>query len=104
MSDDDWRDIIKEKQAITKTGFTPLHHIAGVTYLLKRKHHGVREGQDEFVVRHFVGTDDSPMHREFRLRGGMFCDHMPWAYNSLFQNKGENVDGLSLDMFDYTYI
>ena len=102
MSDDDWRRIIDARHAITETGFTSLHHIAGVTYLLKRKHHGVIETEEEFVVRQFVGTQDSPLHQEFRLRGGMFSDHMPWAYNSLFQDKGENVNAFSLDKFDYT--
>ena len=102
VTDNDWRNIIKAKSSITETGFTSLHHIAGVTYLLKRKHHGAKEGQEEFVVRQFVGTTDSPLHQEFRLRGGMFSDHMIWAYSSLFQNKGGNVSGFSLDTFDYT--
>ena len=40
----------------------------------------------------------------FRLRGGMFNDHMPWGYGSLFENCGGNVDGVSFDDLANLYI
>ena len=51
-----WGDILKALKAVDKSGFEPLHHVAGVTYLMKRHHHQpVAEEHEEFVVRKLEG-------------------------------------------------
>ena len=51
-----WGDILRALKAVDKSGFGPLHHVAGVTYLMKRHHHQpVAEEHEEFVVRKLEG-------------------------------------------------
>ena len=51
-----WGDILRALKAVDKSGFEPLHHVAGVTYLMKRHHHQpVAEEHEEFVVRKLEG-------------------------------------------------
>jgi len=47
------------------------------------------------------GSKAEPLAAELRLRGGMFNDHMPWGYASLFKDCGGNSSGLSIDMITY---
>ena len=91
----EWEDIKTAVTAVDKTGFLPLHHIAGVTYLAKR-------GEEEYTIRVLQGAKADPLAGEVRLRGGMFNDHMPWGYASLFKDRGGNTDSiLSIDLLTY---
>ena len=94
MSEEDvereWGDILAAVSVVKETGFYPLSHIAGLTYLVKRV------GQDH-VVRMLKGSEADPLASELRLRGGMFNDHMPWGYASLFRDCGEHSLDLSID-------
>ena len=93
--EEEWADIMTAVTAVDKTGFLPLHHIAGVTYLVKR-------GGEEHTIRVLKGAKAAPLAGEVRLRGGMFNDHMPWGYASLFKDRGGNTDSiLSIDMLTY---
>ena len=76
--DSEWEDILTACTAVDKTGFLPLNHIAGVTYLVKR-------GEGGHLVRVLQGSQANPLAGEVRLRGGMFNDHMPWGYTSVFK-------------------
>ena len=76
--DSEWEDILTACTAVDKTGFLPLNHIAGVTYLVKRSGEG-------HMVRVLQGSQANPLAGEVRLRGGMFNDHMPWGYTSVFK-------------------
>ena len=76
--DTEWEDILTACTAVDKTGFLPLSHIAGVTYLVKRSGEG-------HLVRVLQGSQANPLAGEVRLRGGMFNDHMPWGYTSVFK-------------------
>ena len=53
-------------------------------------------GQDH-VVRVLRGQEADPLASELRLRGGMFNDHMPWGYASLFKDCGDHSMTLSID-------
>ena len=53
------------------------------------------------LVRKFVGVQAAPLAKELRLRGGMFNDHMPWGYASLFEGHGGDTSGLTLDMITH---
>ena len=97
----EWGDINSAVSAVDKTGFYPLEHIAGQTYLVKRADTG--EDSLEHVVRLLPGDKAAPLATELRLRGGMFNDHMPWGYASLFKDCGGNSTGLSIDMM-ITYL
>jgi len=90
----EWEDITTATQAVKETGFTQLTHMAGVTYLVKR-------GDTGHVVRMLEGEKAIHLAQELRLRGGMFNDHMPWGYGSLFKECGGNTSGLTLDMLKY---
>ena len=100
MSEEDvereWGDILSAVNAVKETGFHPLNHIAGLTYLLKRVDNSGQVGQDH-VVRMLQGGEAAPLAGELRLRGGMFNDHMPWGYASLFKDCGDRSMDLSLD-------
>lgn len=91
----EWGDILSAVKLVQKTGFHPLDHIAGLTYLVKRGEN------DKHVIRLLQGSKAEPLAAELRLRGGMFNDHMPWGYASLFKDCGGNSSGLSIDMITY---
>ena len=58
----------------------------------------VGDEHEEFVVRRLEGgVQVAPLAADFRLRGGMFNDHMPWGYGGLFEGCGGNVDGVTFD-------
>ena len=106
----EWGDIQTAVNAVDKTGFHPLDHFAGETLLLKRLESKSdkkcasccsqpQEPQEypSHLVRKFVGAQAAPLAKELRLRGGMFNDHMPWGYASLFKDCGDHSMTLSID-------
>ena len=73
-----WGDILKALKAVDKSGFEPLHHVAGVTYLMKRHHHQpVAEEHEEFVVRKLEGPQQvAPLSGGASNEGsGIFHNH-----------------------------
>ena len=79
-----WRSIIDTMNLIKSTGFTRLDHAAQNIFLLKRPN-----DNDDFVVRHLKGFGETQnLSSGLKLRTGVFNDHMPWAYNSLFDGLG----------------
>ena len=73
-----WGDILKALKAVDKSGFEPLHHVAGVTYLMKRHHHQpVAEEHEEFVVRKLEGPQQvAPLSGRASNEGsGIFHNH-----------------------------
>ena len=103
-----WSSVSAATEAVHATGFTVLTHCAGTTYLLKRieknhyNHYCCKRTKESHVVRLLKGQKAEPLSRELRLRAGMFNDHMPWGYASLFKECGSNAQGLSLDILMYS--
>ena len=87
-----WKKIIDTMNLINGTGFAELDLIAENVFMIKRSN------DDQFVIRHLQGLDQTKyLTSGMKLRMGIFNDHMPWGYQSLFKDFGEVSENCSLD-------
>ena len=90
-----WKKIIDTMNLIQATGFAELNHVAKNVFLIKRS------SEDQFTIRHLKGLEDTKnLTSGMKLRMGVFNDHMPWGYGSLFKDYGEVSRNCSLDVLN----
>ena len=87
-----WRKIIDTLDLIKATGFAELDLLAHNVFLIKRSK------DDQFIIRHLKGLEQTKyLTSGMKLRMGIFNDHMPWGYNTLFKDYGEHSEDCSLE-------
>ena len=84
--------MIDTMNLINGTGFAELDLIAENVFMIKRSN------DDQFVIRHLQGLDQTKyLTSGMKIRMGIFNDHMPWGYQSLFKDFGEVSENCSTD-------
>jgi len=90
-----WKKLIDTMNLIQTTGFAELNLVAKNVFLIKRS------SEDQFTIRHLTGLEETEnLTSGMKLRMGVFNDHMPWGYGSLFKDYGEVSRNCSLDVLN----
>jgi len=93
---DVWDQVEDATENIPKTEHAELTQVGGNLIVM-------RKTKDEMSLTKFSGTEEiRKFSRQIRFKYGMFDDHMPWGYNSLFSKVGTSdaAKAVGLEVLD----